>query len=203
MMNAIASKFWMALAVLAVAGMAGLTNRAAAQGWPVVVGQQITCTYQPGPITVSVNGVTFGGTSSGSGTFQVTSVTAANAANPNATNSVSYIPVAINATSAIPGLGTITTSLNALAPAATSGTTSNQPGVVLYPASSSMTFNATGTVNGVSYNSVGPVTLQSPAVNSFVPFVNEPFTLQAPVVFTDGQGHVGFTLQALNVVFNN
>jgi hypothetical protein len=181
--------------------MAGGFTSANAQPFPTQTGQTITCNSLPGPIVIQVGDQQFAGTSSGTGVFQVLSTTVGNAA-AGVASDVTYFPVAINATSTFANFGTITTSIGPAGAGTTSSTTSNIPGN-LFPARSSMTFPAIGTVNGRSYTSRGPVTLSAPNANSFLPFQNEPFRLAAPVDFVDDAGNVGFRLLRLDATFNN
>jgi hypothetical protein len=177
------------------AGTGGLAN--------VQVGQQITCNTIPSPISINVNGRDFAGLSSGSATFQVTAVTLSNPDDPrSAVTSATWTPVAVQATSRFDGLGIIQTSLS-LDPAAQVTSSVTAIGDQPFPVRPSMSFNATGSLNGVPFTSTTPVTIASDAANSFLPFQNEPFRLEAPVTFAGDDGEVGFTLTQFNPIFNN
>jgi hypothetical protein len=193
------TRFWMPALAMVVAGLMG--GSANAQVFPTQPGQIITCNSLPGPIVIRVGDQTFAGTSNGTGTFRVSATTAGNPAT-GAVSSVTYFPVAINATSTFANFGTITTAIGGGGAGIFSATVSRNPGS-LFPARSSMTFPATGTVNGTVYTSRRPLTLSAPNVNSFLPFQNEPFTLDQPVDFVNDQGQVGFTLLRLDATFNN
>jgi hypothetical protein len=182
------------LSMVAMLALAGVGAANAQYG--TVVGQSLTCTQSTNQtglgITIGMGGVDYTGTSSGTGTFQVTATT-------TTPSSTTYIPLAINVTSNITGLGTLVTSLGAGAP--TSATTAINA-VAPFPATSRMTFNATATGPGGNvYTSVGAVTLQG-IVNTFNPLVNEQFSLQNQVAFVDAAGNPAFVLKRLDVVFN-
>jgi hypothetical protein len=197
-MKSIAKRFMASMFVLALAG-----TSLYAQGLPVQVGQQITCNTLPSPIIVNVGGRDFAGTSVGSATFQVTAVTRANANDPrSAVTSATWTPVAVQATSTFDNLGVIQTSLvaNAANPVLSSVTSIGDTPLPVRP---SMSFTASGSLNGIPFTSTTPVTLVSDISQTFLPFQNERFNLQAPVRFADDRGAVGFTLTQFNPTFNN
>jgi len=199
------TKFLMPVLALAVAGIVGSMASAQAQvvsAFAVQVGQIVRCNFT-GPISATVAGRTYAGTVTGSGDFRVTSTSNYNVASPESRNTVSYVPVAIQATSTFPGLGTATTTLDRQALAPASSTTSLNAGDAAFPAASAMTYNAITTLNGVAYTSQGVVNFVSGNVNTAFPFVNERFDIAAPVNFVDASGQVGFTLNSLTSTFNN
>jgi hypothetical protein len=193
---------FLTIAAACIVGSATLAHAAGTGSvFNVQVGQILVCNFV-GNISVTANGQTYQGTVTGSGTFQVTSFANFDPTKPNSRNIVSYVPVAIQASSTFAGLGTITTRLDPQAPPATSSTTSINAGPNPFPASSAMTYNAITTVNGTSYTSRGVVNFVSPQVFTAFPFQQEPFQIAAPVVFANGD-NIGFTLNSLNSVFNN
>jgi hypothetical protein len=191
---------------IAAACMVGSVNLAHAQAgtsvFNVQVGQIVSCNFV-GNISVTSNGQISQGTVNGNGTFQVTAVGNFDPAKPSSRNFVSYVPVSIQATSTFPNLGTATTTLDLQAPPVTSATSSNNPGPGAFPARSAMAYPAVTTLNGVRYTSQGIVNFVGNPVFTAFPFQNEPFQIAGPVNFIDGEGHVGFTLNSLNSVFNN
>lgn len=201
-MKSVAKKLLASMFVLAVAGSVTVhaqRDPAATSPWNnVQVGTLLTCNTIPSPITIRVNGRDLQGISQGGATFQVTTLTAANPDDPNSVNSATWSPVAVQATTTINGFGTITTSLGG--GQVTSGISSTTPAP--FPVTSTMGFPAVANVNGVTYTSRTPVSLTAPQANSFAPFQNERFSLDAPVDFVDDAGNVGFTLVQFNPTFN-
>jgi hypothetical protein len=166
------------------------------------VGQTFKCYFDPSPITISVGGEQFTGTVKGDATYRITRVQNYDPTIPDSRNSISYVPVAVSATSDIPGFGTITTSLDQSVPAPESSTTSINPGPEAYPAVASMDYPANGTVDDQIYASIGIVSFYSDNVNSTFPFVQERFEIRQSVTFATPSGGEGFTLDQISSTFN-
>lgn len=197
-----ARKQWK-LASLAVLGLAGaLTFAYAYQSIynGIKVTEQLDCPYEgpnPGDIEILALGQVHRGTTSGTGKYEVTFVS--DESDPN--HQVKLKPVSIEATSKFPGLGTVTTKLDDATPVEESKVEGLVPGQD-FPAKIKIAFNAKATTDaGVEYKSKGPVVFKADNATSFNKFVNEPFTLEAPVDFVAEDGSK-FTLTKLDSKFN-
>lgn len=197
-----AGKRWK-LASLAVLGLAGAISFSYAfvgiyNG--IQVQDQLDCPYDgpiPGDIAISINGQVFNGTTKGSGKFEATFVSPETVP----THEVRLKAVSISATSTFPGLGTVTTTLDAANPTLDAKVEGLVPGQD-FPAKVRIPFHAIATTDaGVRYTSQNPVVFKTDNATSFNKFVNEPFTLDGPVVFKNSQGG-SFTLIRLNSKFN-
>jgi hypothetical protein len=160
-------------------------------------GTVLTCQVVNGQkVYVDNNGVQYNGTSTGTGTFTVTNTNV----NPC---QATLNPNAINVTSTVGALGTVTTTLDPTRIAPPTTITSNVIGSD-FPATERINFFARATVSsrpGVNYRSIQPVQLFSGNVTTFNPHVNEVFNLQQPVDFEDVNrpGVIAFTLRTLSV----
>lgn len=164
-------------------------------------GTPLTCTVLPNGTKVYVDaaGNTYGSTTSGSGTFQVSQCLPAGC-------TTELTPTKINITSNAGPLGTITTTLDASRTATVSSLVSINAGAFL-PATEDFYFYANATVStrpGRNYRSIQELHFTSPEVKTFNPHVQESFKLVGTVDFEDvnAPGIIAFSLQSASITLN-
>ena len=166
-------------------------------------GTPVTCQVNPDgtKVWVDAGGNTYGGNTSGTGSFAVTQCACGN-------TSIDLTPTNLRITSNAGPLGQITTTIDPVALAAgnlPTATFRSHQNNTQFPATEDFSFPVQATATsrpGQVFRGTTLLHFRSENVRTFNPHVREPFSLVAPVDFVDESGRVVFTLRGANITLN-